>query len=811
MLNKLGAKIAFGTMVVVTASAMIFIGFQLKDAGSVEVVKDEKVTIREDAIRIEKEDINTNLESSDKAKVIQGIEGQKEPINITFTGMTDRESMKAILLLLEEYDKKANFFLQGIKAAENGSLVSEIKDAGHIIGSYGLLGLEKIDEMSSEKLIEEFANTNIIFDEIIGEEPTLLMSNINDYNDQILKTATASGYESVIQGTKFINYKSFNSYEEVLNYMRTLESGTMLTFKLDEAIEEIELEVTEVEDNSDNDKADLDNHDLIEETEQEEVDIPESEKLLQSVQWVIRAVEQINYELPWKEYIPQYEKARIDNEGKLAEAVDEIYTTTKGLAFTFSKIGNEKALDEILTSLNKIGAKATFFVSGTEVLGYREQIAKIKSEGHEIANSGFSGANLSGKNFLEVCEEIHKGQVILEEQGISSKLFMPPYGKSSKELEEAVSAMGYKMVTYTSSPVRTQYQDMSGKEIVEDYYKSYITLRRGDIVNIRLDYYKDSKKAGSIIEEIYESKVKNTGYYKQGDINNDSEYKLMTISQLLEKTYTYPVPATILGEPEIYLGQLDSKNKFEEIKKAYIGTPHMQSTESLEGFNYDEINQLNNTGRIDTKGENTIFITFDDWGSDAAINKLLYVLDKHDVPGTFFIRSNFVAHNPNLLRAIAEEGHEVASHTLNHYLVDINRSQVGILQEDILQSYVELENVIGDLDELKLFFRPPTLAVSKLGIETVLDAGFSHVVSGDFSTRDYEAKSVEALKGKLDNGILVNGEVEKLKPGSIVVMHMSDESMFTAETLDAFFTENAKKADDDPTKYKFGKLSDYLK
>ncbi len=809
MLQKLRAKIAFAIMLLIIASAMIFMSFELKRAGSVEVVKNKTIDIRQTAVRLKKQDIISKLESKDKAKVINALEGNEDAIDITFTGMTDIESMKTILLLLDEYDKKANFFIQGIKAAENSNLLNDIKKSGHTIGNYGLLGLEKMNKISDEKLIEEFANTSVIFDEIIGEQPTLLMNNVTGYNDELLNIAKATGYENIVQGEKFINYKSFNSYEEVLSYIKSLDIGTMLTFKLDEAIDEIEVESTEVEENSDNDKADLDNHNLIK--PREEVILPESEKLLQTVEWVIRAVDQVNYELPWDEYIPHYEEIRIENGGKLADVVDEVYTTTKGLAFTFSKIGNEQALDKTLQSLKEIGAKATFFVTGSEVLSYKEQIVKIKNEGHEVANSGFSGENLSEKNFMQVCEDIHKGEVILAEQGIETKLFMPPYGKTSKELEEAVSAMGYNMVTYTSSPVREQYQDMDAKEIIDDYYKSYITLRRGDIINIRLDYYRDSQKVANIIEEIYRSKVENTGYYQQGDTNNDSGYKMMTISELLKNTYTYPVPQTSLGDKKIYLGQLQSNNKFEEVKNRYIGSPHMQSTESLKGFNYDQVNQLNNVGTIDTNGENTIFITFDDWGSDAPVNQILYVLEKHNVPAAFFIRSNFVSHNPNLLRAIAEEGHEVASHTLTHYLVNINHSQVEKLQHELVQSYDELENIIGDLDELKLFFRPPTLAVSKIGIETTLDAGYTYVINGDFSTKDYQAESMEELKDTLDNGLLVNGKIEKLKPGSIVVLHMSDESRFTAEALDAFFTENAKKADDDPTKYNFGKLSDYLK
>lgn len=76
--------------------------------------------------------------------------------------------------------------------------------------------------------------------------------------------------------------------------------------------------------------------------------------------------------------------------------------------------------------------------------------------------------------------------------------------------------------------------------------------------------------------------------------------------------------------------------------------------------------QMDHTGIVKDVRDNTIFLTFDDWGTDASINHLLYVLRKHHVKGTFFIITWNVKNNPNLLRAIAEDGHDIASHTNRH-------------------------------------------------------------------------------------------------------------------------------------------------
>ena len=89
------------------------------------------------------------------------------------------------------------------------------------------------------------------------------------------------------------------------------------------------------------------------------------------------------------------------------------------------------------------------------------------------------------------------------------------------------------------------------------------------------------------------------------------------------------------------------------------------------GFGQGLIAAADKTGVIKTVHDNTVFLTFDDWGTDESINKLLYVLRKHHVKATFFIITRYMPSNPNLLRAIALEGHDIGSHTDLHQAMAI--------------------------------------------------------------------------------------------------------------------------------------------
>ena len=88
-------------------------------------------------------------------------------------------------------------------------------------------------------------------------------------------------------------------------------------------------------------------------------------------------------------------------------------------------------------------------------------------------------------------------------------------------------------------------------------------------------------------------------------------------------------------------------------------------------------------------------------------------------------------------------------------------------------------------------------AVGKRGLETVFDCGYTHAVAGYYSTGDYAAFSARAL---------ANAIKQNLRSGSILVMHFSDNSKYTAEALDLVLTEVENRG----SKYQFVGLNKVL-
>jgi peptidoglycan/xylan/chitin deacetylase (PgdA/CDA1 family) len=301
-------------------------------------------------------------------------------------------------------------------------------------------------------------------------------------------------------------------------------------------------------------------------------------------------------------------------------------------------------------------------------------------------------------------------------------------------------------------------------------------------------------------------------------------YQPETLYALLNDTdslYTYPVAVDdVLGDlaTAIYPGHITSDEQFYDlVYNYYIGTPDIDNWRFMPGFTAGEVARIDKGGRAFSKVNQgrVAYLTFDDWGSDIAITELLDVLDKYDVKATFFIRTNYVESNPNLLRAIAAAGHDIGSHTDQHYALSnttdraklyasLTDEQLTELQQDVLTSWNKLVSVVGDVSYdgspvLQKMFRPPTLAVSKGGINVVFDLGFDYIVCGSYPSPDYNISSARALYVRLERN---------LNKGAILIMHMLDSADNTAKAIDLLLAANSRLPKDE--QYVFLKLSDSL-
>ncbi|OEV31005.1 bi-functional transferase/deacetylase [Streptomyces nanshensis] len=89
----------------------------------------------------------------------------------------------------------------------------------------------------------------------------------------------------------------------------------------------------------------------------------------------------------------------------------------------------------------------------------------------------------------------------------------------------------------------------------------------------------------------------------------------------------------------------------------------------------------------------TIVLTFDDGPDPRWTPEVLAVLEKYDVPGTFFLVGSVSARNPGLVHDIVEQGNEVGIHTFTH--ADLSYQSAERVEREINQTQLALAGAAG--------------------------------------------------------------------------------------------------------------------
>ncbi|MEV8594963.1 bifunctional polysaccharide deacetylase/glycosyltransferase family 2 protein [Streptomyces sp. NPDC052012] len=100
--------------------------------------------------------------------------------------------------------------------------------------------------------------------------------------------------------------------------------------------------------------------------------------------------------------------------------------------------------------------------------------------------------------------------------------------------------------------------------------------------------------------------------------------------------------------------------------------------------------------------DKTIALTFDDGPDPTWTPKVLKILEKYDVPGTFFVVGSMVARYPGLVRDLVEQGSEIGVHTFTH--VDLSYQSASRVKREMDQTQLALAGAAGITTTL---FRAP--------------------------------------------------------------------------------------------------------
>ena len=127
---------------------------------------------------------------------IYSVETEAKQVALSFDATWGNEYMKQILDVLDKYDVKATFFLTGNWVGKYPEDVKQIQFAGHDIGNHSE-NHKSMSQLSKEACKEEIVSVHEKVKALTGMEMKLFRVPYGDYDDQVIKTAKACGYEVI--------------------------------------------------------------------------------------------------------------------------------------------------------------------------------------------------------------------------------------------------------------------------------------------------------------------------------------------------------------------------------------------------------------------------------------------------------------------------------------------------------------------------------------------------------------------------------------------------------------------------------------
>jgi peptidoglycan/xylan/chitin deacetylase (PgdA/CDA1 family) len=155
--------------------------------------------------------------------------------------------------------------------------------------------------------------------------------------------------------------------------------------------------------------------------------------------------------------------------------------------------------------------------------------------------------------------------------------------------------------------------------------------------------------------------------------------------------------------------------------------------------------------------QRVVAITFDDGPNPVYTPQVLEIFSEAKGKATFFMIGEQMRNHPEVVKQVADQGHEIGNHTFTHPEL----SQLSI--EDCLGEIEETEKLIEGMTGRKpVVFRPPYLDYNQDTVSLLQKKGYPMIGALNLEAHDWEQPGVEHILGK---------SREVIKNGSILIFH----------------------------------------
>ena len=160
---------------------------------------------------------------------IYSVETEEKKVALSFDAAWGNEDTETILNILKKYDIHATFFMTGGWVENYPDDVKKIYEAGHDLGNHSE-NHKNMSQLADDECQSELLKVHEKVKELTGVEMNLFRPPYGDYDNEVIKNATACGYYSLQWNIDSLDWKNYgvDSIIKTVTEHKDLKNGSII-------------------------------------------------------------------------------------------------------------------------------------------------------------------------------------------------------------------------------------------------------------------------------------------------------------------------------------------------------------------------------------------------------------------------------------------------------------------------------------------------------------------------------------------------------------------------------------------------------